>query len=335
MLTDFGLLDNRFEFTGDGRTISIPLTRTPNSSELARIKHSISDALVREEEFEPRTRKARTFEDALAGKVPDEILAKLPQSYDLVGDIAIFDIHPSLAKYETELAGAVLEVHTRIKAVFARTGPIEGTERIRPLRHLAGEDRTVTVHREFGCSFKVDLSRVFFSPRLSTEHQRVALQVVEGEQVIDMFTGVGPFSILIAKTVRNVTVDAIDSNPAATELAEENARSNKVDSKVHVYSGDARQIAREIGHDATRVIMNHPSCSKDFVNTACQVLRPSGGVLHYYTFAEGKDSQDKARNELEQRVISSGRSIREVLSLHKVREVAPMRWQIAVDAEIV
>src|SRR6266852_2812203 len=137
-----------------------------------------------------------------------------------------------------------MEVHPNVRAVFAKSGEVSGAERIMPLRYIAGENRTYTVHREHGCSFKVDLSKVFFSPRLSAEHQRIAHLVDKGERVVDMFTGVGPFAILIAKRVGDVRVEAIDANPQAIELVRENLRLNKVESKVHAHLGDARNIVR-------------------------------------------------------------------------------------------
>src|SRR5438552_14740080 len=144
---------------------------------------------------------------------------------------------------------------------------------------------THTTHKTYGCLFGVDLSKAFFSPRLSTEHQRVVQMVEKGERVVDMFAGVGPFSILIAKKVGDVRVDAIDANPQAVELLQENVRANKVEEKVHVHLGNAREVIRkELTQIASRVIMNHPSASKEFIKAACDALRPSGGVIHYYTF---------------------------------------------------
>ena len=284
--------------------------------------------------FEQRSWRPRNLQEALRDKVPLETLAELPKSFDMVGDIAILEFTPFLVPFENTVAQAILQTNSNVKAVYAKTGPIVGPERIRPLRHIAGEVRTTTVHKEYGCFFKVDLSRAFFSPRLSTEHQRIAQQVAEGERVVDMFAGVGPFSIMIAKRVKNVVVDAIDSNPAAAELIRENARINKVGSKVNVHSGDAREVVRQLGRDATRIIMNHPSASRDFVAVACDALVSLGGALHYYTFAEGADPETRARRELEDALSETESLIREIRAVRKVREVAPMNWQIVIDAEI-
>ncbi|HYY92501.1 MAG TPA: class I SAM-dependent methyltransferase family protein [Candidatus Dormibacteraeota bacterium] len=294
----------------------------------------LDGSVVGQDEFEPRIRVSRDLEQALAGRIPGDYLAELPRSYDVIGDIAVLEFGARLVGFEDRVAGAILEIHRNVKAVFAQTGPISGSERIRPLRHIAGENRTETVHREFGCAFRVDLSGAFFSPRLSTEHNRVARQVAEGERVVDMFSGVGPFSILIAKYVNEIAVDAIDSNPAATRLLEENARANKVGSKVRVHLGDAREVVNRLPHIATRVIMNHPSAARDFVDSACDALSTRGGVVHYYSFASGDTPEVEARKELETALKSSNHSIHRLLGVRKVREVAPVKWQIAIDAEV-
>src|SRR5207253_8226986 len=161
-------------------------------------------------------------------------------------------------------------------------------------------------HKEYGCLFKVDLSKAICAPRRSTEHQRVVQLVEKGERVVDMFAGVGPFSILIAKRLGDVRVEAIDANPQAVELLQENVRANKVESKVHAHLGDARKvIQKELTQSAGRVIMNHPSASKDFIKEACDALRPSGGVIHYYTFA-GENWEADSRHELEVKLKATG-----------------------------
>ena len=334
LLDEMKLVDHTYELKHHDQTVSIPLLRPPSRSELDGILHDIRDALLEDDQFQPRRRHARTLQESLKNKVPSNVLGELPKSYDVIGDIAVVELSSRLDTIAEILAKELLNIHPNVRSVFARAGPVEGSERIRPLRHLAGEYRTTTVHREFGCSFKVDLSSAFFSPRLSTEHRRVAQQVQNGEHVVDMFSGVGPFSILIAKTVTNIEVEAIDANPAAIRLVEENARVNKVDSKVHIHSGDAQVIVRELGPHATRVIMNHPSAAKHFVAAACEAIPSQGGILHYYTFAEGDDAEVGAEDELNKAIAQTGRRVRKFHAVHKVREVGPMNWQIVIDAQV-
>ena len=334
-LIETGLLDRKFSVKKDNQTITLPLVRNPTAIEIDELRKLVPSASLRTEDFEPRKRHPRTLEEALAIAVSPNVLSRLPRSFDVVGDIAILELDSELAAYQTIIAEAIMEVHPNVRSVFAKSGEVSGAERIRPLRYIAGENRTRTIHKEYGCLFEVDLSKAFFSPRLSTEHQRVAQVVEKGERVVDMFAGVGPFSILIAKRLGDVRVEAIDANPQAVELLQENVRANKVESKVHTHLGDAREVIRkELTQSVSRVIMNHPSASKDFIGVACDALQSSGGVIHYYTFA-GENWEADSRHEIEDGIKASGYVAERVLGIHRVREVAPMRWQVAVDLKVV
>ena len=335
ILSKTKILDRNYKFTTFDQTLSLPLVRRLDPLDFTRLLTEVSGAVEAHDEFEPRNNQSQSLEEVLSKTIPGESIAELPRSYDIVGDIGILELNPNLAPYESAIAEAMMEIHGNIRAVYAKAGGVSGEERLRPLRHLAGEQRTTTVHREFGCSFKIDLSGAFFSPRLSTEHQRVANQVRSGERVVDMFAGIGPFSVLIAKTVPNVSGDAIDSNPAAVSLIVHNARLNKVASKVHAYLGDAGEVVRkELLHVASRVIMNHPSASRQFVGVACDTLVSSGGMLHYYSFSQGQDPEVSAKRELEYSLNLIGYAIDELVGMRRVREVAPMKWQMVVDARI-
>lgn len=330
------ILDRDFHFVTDDNTIILPLLRKLNSSEIGRVSRIDPRVEFAEERFQRLSRHPRNLEQVLSNRVPEDVIREIPRSLDVVGDIAIFESSRKTASYEKIIADGIMRVQPSVRAVFSKAGKVSGEARVRPLRNLAGEDRTATIHREFGCRFKVDLSKVFFSPRLSTEHRKIAGQVKEGESVVDMFGGVGPFSILIAKKVQDVEVNTIDSNEHAARLIRENARLNKVSEKVHVYMGDAREVVNEkLRRKATRVIMNHPSRSHEFIDAACSALISSGGVIHYYRFADGEDWEEKINTEFENGLLSSGFRAEEILASRQVREVGPRKWQAVIDARVV
>ncbi len=332
LLRKLELLNERLRIRSVSDHVLFPLLREPVKNEKRKLQE-IDSLSFGKDQFEELNRTPRTIEDALAGIVPEVEYKDLPKSFDIVGDIAVLDVKPHLAKFEKQIGEAILRVHPNVRTVLAKEGPIIGTDRIRPVHHVTGERKTATVHQEFGCPFKVDISKAFFSPRLSTEHERVAKLVGEYESVVDMFAGVGPFSILIAKTHRQVRVDSIDANAEATSLIRENVRLNKVEGKVRIWNGDARRVTREhLEGTATRVIMNHPSAAEDFLDSACAALAKDRGIIHYYTFMEGEDCEEKAIAELATGVGIAGYLVEQVLRTRRVREVAPYRWQVAVDA---
>jgi tRNA (guanine37-N1)-methyltransferase len=266
--------------------------------------------------------------------LPSSLLASLPHAFDIVGDIAVIEIPPELSAYENAIGEAVLKANKNLQTVLSKAGAISGIHRTREYRVLAGQPRTKTVHKEYGCQYHVDLAKAYFSPRLSSEHHRVASLVQEGETVIDFFAGVGPFAVQIAKTHRDIKVFAVDINPSAVELLEKNVRLNRVDGKVFPILGDAREIVRQRFHEvADRVIMNLPEKAMDFIDAACVAAKPTGSVVHFYCFvhmSEGlEDVSFRFVKEAERREKKT-----DILFTKLVRATAPYEWQAVLDARI-
>lgn len=328
------LLDSGVKIKIVNDAIVLPLRRIPETIELENLKQMLGKFNMVEDKFLPRLPRPKSLSQVLASILP-EPEEHLPVSFDIVGDIAILDNDPKTKLLAKSIAEGIMEVHPNVHSVFLKTGPIAGPDRIIPLRYLAGENRTITTHRESGCLFRVDISKVFFSPRLSNEHMKIARQVRDGEHVLDMFAGIGPFSILVAKSKDQVRVESIDANPEATKFILENAKLNKIEGKIRIWIGDANKIVPEhLAGTCTRVIMNHPSESRNFISSACTALSNGIGILNYYTFAHGADSNAIATNELATGVTAAGAKVMKIFDIRKVRETAPFTWQIAVDAEV-
>jgi tRNA (guanine37-N1)-methyltransferase len=219
--------------------------------------------------------------------------------------------------------------------VLAKAGAISGTYRTREYIHIAGENKTQTVHREFGCQYHVDLAKAYFSPRLSHEHERVAGLVQPGETVADLFAGVGPFSVLIGKKNPKAKVYAVDLNPDAVELLKINVRVNRVENHVFPLLADATEISSDkLKGVADRVIMNLPEIAIDFVDAACQALKPEGGVVHFYGFVRSPDTVNGLKTRLSNAVQANGRKVEEFFVVRSVRETAPYESQVVLDAKI-
>ncbi|WP_457556009.1 class I SAM-dependent methyltransferase [Candidatus Pyrohabitans sp.] len=281
-----------------------------------------------EAEFEP-LRRRRSFEEILKEKLTPEELALVKRSFDIIGDIAVVEVPPELEHRKRDIALALMEAHKNVRAVFRKAGEVGGTTRVRRLEHLAGDRRTETLHREHGLRLKLDIAKVYFSPRLAYERQRILEQVRDGEVVVDLFAGVGPFSLLIARH-RLVKVYAIDINPEAVRYLKENIALNRLRGEVIPLSGNSRQVApRGV---ATRVIMNLPTRSDAYLGLAFEVLRSEGGVVHYYTVAPEESLQDKV--ELASRVAErAGRKV-EVLERRIVRTYSPRKYHVALDLRV-
>jgi tRNA (guanine37-N1)-methyltransferase len=329
-----GLVSKELEVQRDNTYVYVPLARNPSKYEVKTLCEQTANVEVATFTFPERKKQPATFIDFLEDKLPPHLLACLPRAMDFVGDIAIIEISPELEAYKKAIGDAILQIHKNVRTVLAKAGAIKGEYRTREYIIIAGEPKTETIHKEHGCQYHVDLAKVYFSPRLSHEHKRVASIVKEGETVIDMFAGVGPFSILIAKTHENVKVYAIDKNPDAISLLERNVRLNRVNGKVHPILGDAKHVVRrQLRGLADRVIMNLPEKAIEFIEAACEALKTEGGVIHFYSFVKEGEPLEKLKQQFMTEVEKSGRMAK-IFSTRFVRETAPYEWQAVLDAEI-
>jgi tRNA (guanine37-N1)-methyltransferase len=240
---------------------------------------------------------------------------------DVVGDIAIVRLGGFTPREKKKSAEALLSELKNVRVVMEQEGGIEGEYRLRKLKRLAGEKRSLTLHRENGCAFRVDVAKCYFSPRLSTERLRVAEQVSRKELVLNMFAGVGPFSILIAKKT-GASVESCELNPYAAELHRENDRLNKVEQLVSVVNADALDLPKLTSLKFDRVLMPHPSGADRFLPTALRMAK-KGGHIYYYRHVLGKDEAEGAGRIREE--LSSILPPRTRYTLRRIREVGP-RW---------
>ncbi|MGD6935296.1 MAG: class I SAM-dependent methyltransferase [Candidatus Bathyarchaeia archaeon] len=313
----------------------IPLVKQPNEDELAQLRGVVPPLELATEVFAEKRPAEETLTQALERQLPSELHQYIPHSLDMVGDIAIIEIPPELKTYESVIGQAILKAHKNIKSVHAKAGAISGVYRVRDLILIAGENRTRTVYNEYGCQYHVDVAKAYFSPRLSQEHHRVAGLVQAGEVVADLFAGVGPFAVPIGKLCPEAKVYAVDINPDAVELLKINARVNRVENRVYPLLGDARELARgKLRGVADRVIMNLPETAIDFVDAACQTLKPAGGVVHFYGFIRKPDTIEDLEARFTRLVEQQGRKVVVFLCAKSVRETAPYEQQVVLDAQI-
>jgi len=330
-----GIFNNDLMIQRTKDCLYIPLVGKPLPIHVKELKKVLPEFEISVYKFPTKVKRPIKIIDALEAKLAPHLLASLPQAVDFVGNIAVIEVPPELKPYKSVLGETILKVHKRVHTVLAKSSAVEGVFRVREFEVIAGTGKTETVHKEHGCTYHVDLRRAYFSPRLSHEHDRVASQVKEGEIVVDMFAGVGPFSILIAKRHDKVRVYAIDVNPDAISFLKKNIEVNRVSDKVEPILGDAREaVEEELLGVADRVIMNLPEKAIEYVDAACKAIKPEGGIIHFYEFMSAPDPLETAKIRLIEAVKQANRSVKKVLLVRRVRETAPYEWQVVVDAEI-
>jgi tRNA (guanine37-N1)-methyltransferase len=281
--------------------------------------------------------KTSFLKEYLANKLSLEELEKVCTSFDVVGDIAILKVPPALKHRKDLIAEAIMAENTSVKTVLHQQSPVEGVFRTRTLEYVAGERRTETLHREYGCVFKVDLAEAYFSPRLSYERMRVGTLVRRGETVVNMFAGVGCFSIIIAKHSQVGKVYSIDLNPAAVQLLRENIALNKMRRRVEAIGGDAREVVADRFLNAVdRVVMPLPEKAYEYLDIAVQALQEGQGVIHYYDFlhaGRGESPLSKGVEKVETKLHAL--DVKYVVAASRiVRMVGPRWYQIALDIDL-
>ncbi|MBI4020816.1 MAG: 50S ribosomal protein L11 methyltransferase [Candidatus Aenigmarchaeota archaeon] len=236
------------------------------------------------------------------------------RSFTVIGAVAVIDAGP--AREERALVKDILRTHPQIKTIMKKTSPRKGTYRRHALTILYkrktddGLRQTETIHKEFGCAYLLDVAKAFFNPRESRIRSEIADEVRDGEQVLVMFCGVGPYPVLIAKR-RRCLVTGIELNPTAAAYAEENVRKNKVQERVRIIRGDVRKA--EGTYD--RIVMPLATEAYRYFPLALRHIR-KGGIIHLYGLAregsrETEDviaaAADEARKKV--RIISVRRGV--------------------------
>ena len=270
----------------------------------------------------------KALENILSPSESEELFS----SFDQVGEIIVLRIPDSLKSKKKIIGKTLLEQVKTTRSVFYQSSPVEGEFRTRNLEILAGEDNTETEYKESGCRFLVDVEKAFFSPRLSTERERIANLTHDGEIIINMFGGIGMFSILAAK-VSKCTVYNIDINPNASLLCEKNIELNKLKGKIISLNGDSVKIIQDkLQNLADRVLMLLPERSDEFLETAILATK-NNGVIHYYSHIHADKKQDAVKFS-EEHYLNTSKVESKILNSRIVRPVGPRFYQTVVDVQI-
>ena len=219
-----------------------------------------------------------------------------------------------------------------VRSVFYQDSAVSGDFRTRDLEIIAGEDNTETEYKEFGCRFTVDVKNAFFSPRLSTERDRIANLIQNGEVMTNMFAGIGMFSIMAAKK-KKCTVYSLDINPVASKLCETNIGLNKLAGNIISINGDASEIIKEqLMNKSDRTLMLLPERSDEFLESAIDTTK-DGGIIHYYSHIHA-DKKTEAGKLSEEHYLKVTPVKSEILHSKIVRPIGPRYYQTVVDVKI-
>lgn len=265
----------------------------------------------------------------LAGQLPAEALAALPESWLRLGRVLVLPLPRELDTWAGTVARAYAEV-LGCQAVVREAGPIQGELR-EPARELLWGQGTETVHTEGGVRFALDAARVMWSAGNVNERQRIPRLVEPGEVVVDLFAGIGYFSVPIAARAEPARVVACELNPLAFCYLQRNVALNHVGSLVDPRLGDCREAApRGI---ADRVLMGYTVDTQRFLPTALAALKPEGGVVHYHEACPGHLWQERPWRRAREAAERAGRAAT-LQGQRIVKNYAPGMVHVVVDAEV-
>ncbi len=269
--------------------------------------------------------KHLSLKEALRGVLSTSELELFSRSFDLIGDIAILEIGDKLLPKAQSIAEMLLRHQAGIQTVLRKEAEHSGVFRVRGYRYLAGKKKTETLHRESGVQLKLDVTKVYFSPRLSHERLRVASLVKANERVLTMFSGIGVYPLVISKHSQAQEIVGVEINPDASAYAEENILLNKV-KNVRVLCGDVRDVSGHLGL-FDRIIMPLPKTAEHYLPLALKLSHP-GCVIHLYTFLK----EDGI--EAFQKTLLENYPQLKVLEVVKCGQVKPHEFRVCFDLAV-
>ncbi|MBI2141258.1 class I SAM-dependent methyltransferase family protein [Candidatus Woesearchaeota archaeon] len=255
------------------------------------------------------------------------------RAFDIIGDVALIEAPEELKGKEKASAEKIMQQQKNIKAVYKRIGGHEGKLRLQKLKHILGEKRTVTTHKENNVLLNLDIAKVYFSPRQATERKRVFLQIRKLETVLVMFSGVGPFAIEIAKNAPAKLVYGIELNKTAHKYAAENVKLNKVDSKVRLYCGDVKKIIPKLKKKFDRIVMPLPKGAESFLDVAFTAAK-KGAIIHFYDFEKEEDIPQKSVEKVTTAATAAKKKRIKILDVVKCGQLAPRAYRVCVDFKV-
>jgi tRNA wybutosine-synthesizing protein 2 len=213
---------------------------------------------------------------------------------------------------------------------IVKLGRISGLKREPDVDMIIGEG-TETIHRENKCSFKLDVSRIMWSKGNTTERKRMSTIAKQGETVVDMFAGIGYFSIPIAVHSKPTKIYSIEINPVSYGYLCENVHLNKVEGILEPILGDCRETA-PIGV-ADRVLMGYIGNTNEYLDVAMDVLK-EGGIIHYHESVPDKIKFIRPVDRINEAAMAAGRQMVEVVNKRIIKPYSPGVYHVVVDAKI-
>ena len=228
-------------------------------------------------------------------EISAEILAKLPRGFQEIDRRIILNLHPSLHPHATQIAEGMSRLLPRIKGIWLRTGKIEGKFR-QPmgLQHLWGDAGTEIIVKENNIRYNFDFTKIMFAKGNVYERALLPKRIPKGLVVVDMFAGIGYFSMGIGKISKPECLYSIEWNPVSFGYLQANVKLNKLEGVLHPRFGDCKEIVNELKAEGVKpdwIIMGLIPAPVDAIPAALSLVKETGTTIVY----EGVETKDSTR----------------------------------------
>jgi len=271
------------------------------------------------------------LESKLKNKLNAKEIKALPHGYQIIGKILLIKLKPELLKHKKIIGNVVIDLFPYIHTVCLMK-QVKGEERKPKIEIIAGcKKSTQTIHNEHGCQFLIDVSKIMWSQGNKEERMRLVKLVKKGETIVDMFSGIGYFSIFIAKYSNSKKIYSIDINPIAIEYLRKNIWLNEVENKIEILQGDCRKFANLLENVADRIIMGYLFETEKFLPCALKIAKKNS-FIHLHRIANQKEIE-----KLKEKIIKIGKKNNckiKIINVNKVKSYAPKVLHVVFDLKI-
>jgi len=254
------------------------------------------------------------------------------RAYDVLGNIAIVKFSRNIkVKDKKQYATKILKENKSIKTVLEKVGKFKGRLRKMQTKHVVGKKTKEVLYRENNCVFRFNIDKTYFSPRLSNERKEIASKIKKGNNVLVMFAGVSPFSIVIAKNSNAGQIVSNEINREANKYAKLNIELNKLKNRIELIPGDIKKVAPKINKKFSVIVMPRPQLKNSFLEQAF-MLSKKNTRIYYYDFCDA-DKIDLIVEKIKQEAKTFRKKIK-ILKTKKAGEIAPYKVRVRVDFRV-
>jgi tRNA wybutosine-synthesizing protein 2 len=267
---------------------------------------------------------------SLSKDIPSELICYLPDKWEKIGDVLTIKLNRNLKKYQEKICEKYAEI-LHCKTILNDVGGISGTYREPKVEIICGSKNTETIHLENGVRYKLDPQKIMFSSGNMDERIRMANISIKNETVVDLFAGIGYFTLPIAVYGKPKKIFACEINPVAYNYLCENIVLNHVTSVVKPLLGDNRITAPK--NTADRVIMGYINDTYRFLPIAINCLRNHIGIIHYHDVYPDEALPDKLWKIIQEVAEKYGRKS-DLLTYKYIKSYAPGVSHVVFDIKI-